>query len=116
MTHATNVVSTKRTFAAAFALVTSLFFLWAIANNLNDILIKQFEKALQLTRMQASFIQIAFYVGYFIFSWPAGLATKRLGFKRTMMLGLALYGAGALAFYPAADVGTFSAFLMSLFI
>lgn len=103
-------------FVAAFALVTSLFFMWAIANNLNDILIKQFEKALQLTRMQASFIQIAFYVGYFIFALPAGFAMKRFGFKRTMMLGLALYGIGALAFYPAADVGTFSAFLMALFI
>jgi MFS transporter, FHS family, L-fucose permease len=82
MSQATNAVSTKRTFAAAFALVTSLFFLWAIAHNLNDILIKQFEKALQLSRMQASFIQVAFYVAYFIFALPAGYAMKRIGLKR----------------------------------
>jgi len=105
-----------RTFAAAFALVTSLFFLWAIAHNLNDILIKQFEKALQLSRLQASFIQIAFYVAYFIFSLPAGYAMKRIGLKRSMVMGLFFYGVGAIAFYPAAEMGTFGAFLTALFV
>jgi MFS transporter, FHS family, L-fucose permease len=105
-----------RSFATAFALVTSLFFLWAIAHNLNDILIKQFEKALQLSRGEASFIQIAFYVAYFIFALPAGYAMKRIGLKRSMVMGLALYGIGAIAFYPAAKSGTFGAFLMALFV
>ena len=105
-----------RTFAAAFALVTSLFFLWAIAHNLNDILIKQFEKALQLSRLQASFIQIAFYVAYFIFALPAGYAMKRIGLKRSMVMGLFFYGVGAIAFYPAAEIGTFGAFLTALFV
>jgi MFS transporter, FHS family, L-fucose permease len=105
-----------RTFAAAFALVTSLFFLWAIAHNLNDILIKQFEKALQLSRLQASFIQIAFYVAYFIFALPAGYAMKRIGLKRSMVMGLFFYGVGAIAFYPAAEIGTFGTFLTALFV
>src|SRR5882672_10364557 len=100
MAHGTNAVSTKRSFAAAFALVTSLFFLWAIAHNLNDILIKQFEKALQLSRLQASFIQIAFYIAYFIFALPAGYAMKRSGVKRWMVMGLFFYGVGAIGFYP----------------
>jgi MFS transporter, FHS family, L-fucose permease len=126
MTNATYVASSGptelksgekgRTFAAAFALVTSLFFLWAIAHNLNDILIKQFEKALQLSRLQASFIQIAFYVAYFIFALPAGYAMKRIGLKRSMVMGLAFYGVGAIAFYPAAEIGTFGAFLTALFV
>jgi FHS family L-fucose permease-like MFS transporter len=116
MTHATNTVSAPRTFASAFALVTSLFFLWAIAHNLNDILIKQFEKALQLSRLQASFIQVAFYVAYFIFALPAGYAMKRIGLKRSMVMGLGFYGVGAIAFYPAAEIGTFGAFLTALFV
>lgn len=116
MTQATDVVSPSRTFAAAFALVTSLFFLWAIAHNLNDILIKQFEKALQLSRMQASFIQVAFYVAYLVFALPAGYAMKRIGLKRSMVMGLVFYGVGAIAFYPAADIGTFGTFLTALFV
>jgi MFS transporter, FHS family, L-fucose permease len=103
-------------FVAAYALVTSLFFMWAIAHNLNDILIKQFEKALQLFRVEASFIQVAFYVAYLIFALPAGYVMKRVGLQRTMVLGLTLYGAGAIAFYPAAEIGTFGTFLTALFV
>jgi FHS family L-fucose permease-like MFS transporter len=105
-----------RPFVAAYVLVTSLFFMWAIAHNLNDILIKQFEKALQLFRVEASLIQVAFYIAYLIFALPAGYVMKRIGLQRTMVLGLALYGAGAIAFYPAAEIGTFGTFLTALFV
>jgi MFS transporter, FHS family, L-fucose permease len=105
-----------RPFTVAFILVTSLFFMWAIAHNLNDILIKQFQKALQLSRGEASFIQVAFYLAYFVFSLPAGYAMKRIGLKQTMILGLTLYGVGAVAFYPAAEIGTFPTFLAALFV
>jgi MFS transporter, FHS family, L-fucose permease len=103
-------------FTAAFMLVTSLFFMWAMAHNLNDILIKKFETTLDLTRGEASFIQVTFYIAYFAFALPAGYAMKRIGLKRTMMLGLGLYGAGAIGFYPAAEMGTFGTFLIALFV
>jgi FHS family L-fucose permease-like MFS transporter len=114
--HPPAAAGVDRPFTAAFVLVTSLFFMWAIAHNLNDILIKQFQKALQLSRGEASFIQVAFYLAYFVFSLPAGYAMKRIGLKRTMILGLTLYGLGALAFYPAAEIGTFPTFLAALFV
>ena len=64
-----------------FMLVVSLFFLWAIANNFNDILIRQFQKALDLNRAQAGFIQFVFYIGYFVMALPAGLLMRRFGYK-----------------------------------
>jgi FHS family L-fucose permease-like MFS transporter len=90
--------------------------MWAMAHNLNDILIKKFETTLELTRGEASFIQVTFYIAYFVFALPAGYAMKRIGLKWTMMLGLSLYGAGAIGFYPAAEMGTFGAFLIALFV
>ena len=51
----------------AFALVTGLFFLWGVANNLNDVLIRQFMKSFEITRLQAGLVQFAFYIGYFVF-------------------------------------------------
>ena len=63
-------------------LITSLFFLWALAHNLNDILIKQFQKALDINRGQAGFIQFAFYLGYFVMAIPAGLLMKKIGLKK----------------------------------
>jgi len=100
----------------AFTLVISLFFLWGLANNLNDILIKQFKKAFELSDFQAGLVQSAFYLGYFIFAIPAGLCTQRFGYKRTLLIGLALYVAGALLFYPAAIAYTYGVFLFALFV
>ncbi len=106
----------ERRFLMAFAAVTSLFFMWAIANNFNDILIKQFQKALELSRMQSGLVQTAFYFGYFTFALPAGWAISRLGYKAGIIIGLGLYAAGALLFYPAAGVREFGFFLIALYI
>ena len=100
----------------AFVLVTSLFFLWAIAHNMNDILIRQFQKALDLSRGQAGFIQMSFYLAYVFAPLPAGYAMKKLGFKKAILIGLVLYALGALLFYPAADVRQYGFFLVALFI
>lgn len=105
-----------REYVRAFILVTSLFFMWAIAHNLNDILIRQFQKALDLSRGQASFIQVSFYLAYVFAAIPAGYAMKKLGFKRAILIGLVLYAMGAALFYPAAEVGSYSFFLAALFI
>ena len=105
-----------REYVTAFILVTSLFFMWAIAHNLNDILIRQFQKALDLSRGQASFVQVSFYLAYAFAAIPAGYAMKKLGFKRAILTGLLLYALGAALFYPAAEVGNYSFFLVALFI
>jgi FHS family L-fucose permease-like MFS transporter len=105
-----------RGYMLGFALVTSLFFLWAIANNFNDILIRQFQKALDLNRAQAGFIQFVFYLGYFLVALPAGLLMRRFGYRAGILAGLGLYAAGALMFYPAAEMRAYGAFLAALFV
>ncbi|MQP68083.1 L-fucose:H+ symporter permease [Niveispirillum sp. SYP-B3756] len=99
-----------------FALVVSLFFLWALANNFNDILIRHFQKALGLDRMQAGFIQFVFYIGYFVMALPAGLVMRRFGYKAAIITGLSFYAAGALLFLPASYVQTYGLFLTALFV
>jgi len=64
-----------------FVLVTALFLLWGIPNNLNDILIKQFMKSFEITRFKAGLIQSAFYMGYFLLSMPAGFLMRKYGYK-----------------------------------
>ncbi len=105
-----------RGYLLAFILVTSLFFMWGIANGLNDILVKHFQKALVLSRGQAGFIQFAFYIGYFVMALPAGFVMKRFGYKNGIVFGLLLYTVGALLFYPAAEVRSYAFFLSALFI
>ncbi|PNU02227.1 L-fucose:H+ symporter permease [Novosphingobium guangzhouense] len=103
-------------FRAGFVLVTAMFFTWALANNLNDILIRQFQKALALSRAEAGFIQFVFYLAYFVWAIPAGLVLRRLGYRAGLLLGLTLYAAGAALFYPAAEVQRYWAFLLALFV
>jgi MFS transporter, FHS family, L-fucose permease len=99
-----------------FFLVTTLFFLWAIPNNLNDVLIRQFMKSFAITRFQAGFIQSAFYIGYFVLAMPAALLMRRLGYKAGFIIGLVLMGTGAFLFWPAALLARYSFFLFALFV
>src|ERR1700737_3620873 len=84
-----------------FILVTFLFFLWGIPNNLNDVLIRQFMKSFEISRFQAGLIQSAFYMGYFLLALPAALIMRKYSYKTGFVFGLMLYGTGALLFWPA---------------
>ena len=99
-----------------FILITALFFLWAIPNNLNDVLIKQFMKSFEISRFQAGLLQSAFYMGYFLLSMPAALLMRRYGYKFGFIAGLLLLSVGAFLFWPAALVGQYWFFLMALFV
>ncbi len=99
-----------------FILVTGLFFLWAIPNNLNDVLIRQFMKSFTLTRTQAGLVQFAFYMGYFFLAMPAALLMRKLGYKAGIVIGLLLFGTGCFLFWPAALAGRYIFFLCALFV
>src|SRR5437762_2464970 len=99
-----------------FILVTALFFLWGIPNNLNDVLIRQFMKSFSINRLQAGLVQSAFYIGYFVLAMPAALLMRRAGYKSGFVTGLVLFGAGCFLFWPAALAGRYSFFLIALFV
>ncbi len=99
-----------------FVLVTALFFLWGIPNNLNDVLIRQFMKSFAISRFQAGLVQSAFYLGYFVLALPAAMIMRKLGYKAGFVIGLLLYGLGTFLFWPAAIVGRYGFFLLALFV
>src|SRR5215470_12398453 len=99
-----------------FILVTFLFFLWGVPNNLNDVLIRQFMKSFAINRLQAGLVQSAFYFGYFLLALPAALLMRRLGYKAGFVIGLMLFGLGAFLFWPAAMVGKYGFFLFAQFV
>ena len=105
-----------RSYRPAIALTVSLFFLWGMANNLNDILIAQFRRAFLLSDFETSFVQQAFYLGYFLLAVPAAMLVRARGYKAAIVTGLLLYAGGALLFYPAAHVGEYRYFLLALFV
>jgi FHS family L-fucose permease-like MFS transporter len=107
---------TERKYVLPFVLVTSLFFLWSIGVNLNDVLIPHLKKAFDLTDFQSSFIQIAFFGGYFLAALPAGKIMEKIGYKRGILVGLLICAAGTLLFLPAASSRIYGFFLLALFV
>jgi FHS family L-fucose permease-like MFS transporter len=99
-----------------FVLVTMLFLIWGIPNNLNDVLIKQFMKSFELSRFQAGLIQSAFYMGYFVIAVPSGLFMKKFSYQVGLVVGLLLFSVGCLMFLPAALAGKYGLFLLALFV
>ena len=99
-----------------FILVTALFFLWGIPNNLNDVLIRHFMKSFAISRFQAGLVQSAFYMGYFLLAMPAALLMRRAGYKAGFVIGLLLFGTGCFLFWPAALAGSYGFFLVALFV
>jgi FHS family L-fucose permease-like MFS transporter len=100
----------------AFAMVTSLFFLWGTAYGLLDVLNKHFQENLDITKSRSALLQTAYFGAYFLMALPAGMFMKRYGYKRGIILGLTLFASGAFLFYPATGAGSYSFFLGALFV
>lgn len=99
-----------------FLLVTVLFFLWGMSNNLTDILVQQFRKGFSLSQLQAQMVQFAVFTGYFCMALPAAFFMRRWGYKAGILTGLCIFGGGMLLFWPAAVVGRYTPFLIALFV
>jgi MFS transporter, FHS family, L-fucose permease len=107
---------TERRYIVPLTMVTTLFFVWAIGVNLNDVLIQHLKKAFGLTDFQSSLIQSAFFGGYFLAALPAGWIMQRIGYKRGILIGLAVCATGTILFIPAASVRVYAFFLFALFV
>ena len=107
---------TDRKYLVPFVLITLLFFLWGFARAILDVLNKHFQNALHISITHSSLIQVTTYLGYFLMAIPAGIFINRYGYRRGVVFGLILFGAGSLMFIPGAAIGSFYAFLLCLFI
>ncbi len=107
---------TSKKYLSAFVLITSLFFMWGLANNMTDTLLAAFKRIMSMTDFQTSWIQMAFYGSYFCLALPAAYFIKKYDYKKGVLLGLGLFIAGSLLFYPASHTMVYGHFLAALFI
>lgn len=96
-------------------LVVAIFFLFGGITNLNDVLIPKLKGLFSLNYAQAMLVQFAFFTSYAIFSIPAGIVMKKLGYFRGIVLGFGIMAISCLLFLPAAYSGLFGSFLAALF-
>ena len=97
-----------------FFLVATLFALWAVLNSLIDTMDKHFQDLLHLTKANSAWVQTAHYFGYTLMALPAGLITRKIGYKGGIILGLLLVSLGGFWFVPATVISQFWAFLVGV--
>lgn len=100
----------------AFILVSLLFLLWGMANNMNDTLLAAFRRIMSMSDLQTSLVQFAFYGAYFCFALPAAIFISRHSYKAGILLGLSLYAAGTMLFYPAGQAASYGSFLFAIYV
>ncbi len=112
-----NIPVVRKELLFPFIIITSLFALWGIANDLTNPMVSAFKKVMpELSNVQASLVQFAFYFGYFFMALPAALFIRKYSYKSGIIVGLCLYAIGAFLFYPAAVNEEFNYFLISLWV
>jgi FHS family L-fucose permease-like MFS transporter len=105
-----------RSYAVPFLLVCTLFLLWGFTNGMLDVLNKQFQNSLGLSKASSGFVQSANFIAYFVMALPAGLLAKKIGYKGGIITGLVLVACGAFWFLPATKIGTYGAYLFGIFV
>ena len=105
-----------RSYFRPFVLVTLLFLLWGLANNMTDTLLSAFKKIMSMSDTQTTLIQFAFYGAYFCLALPAALFIRRHSYKSGVVLGLCLYAGGAILFMPAAKTASYAFYLIAIYI
>jgi MFS transporter, FHS family, L-fucose permease len=100
-----------------FLMIATLFFIWGFCHSMLDVLNKHFQNILHVSKTQSGFIQTSVFGAYFLMALPSALLIRRIGYKRGILLGLAVLAIGAFLFIPAGlFIKTFWAFLVALFI
>jgi FHS family L-fucose permease-like MFS transporter len=99
-----------------FILVTFCFALWGFANDITNPMVKAFSKIFRMSVTDGSLVQVAFYGGYFCMAFPAAIFIRRYSYKAGVLMGLGLYAAGALLFFPSKSIGLYGCFLIAYFI
>ncbi len=90
--------------------------MWGFARAILDVLNKHFQESLDISIVHSTMIQATTYVAYALMALPAGIFITCYGYRRGVVLGLLLFGLGALAFIPGDMLGSFGVFLTALFI
>ncbi len=103
-------------FALPFFCITACFALWGFANDVTSPMVKAFSKIFRMSVTEGALVQVAFYLGYFVMAFPAAIFIRKYTFKSGVLMGLSLYAAGALLFFPAQAIGEYAPFLLAYFI
>ena len=116
MSHTEKPAIIPKQYLLPFILTTCCFSLWGFANDFTNPLVKVFEQVFIITTSQASWLQFAFYTGYFCMAIPAVMFIRKFSYKSGILVGLSLFALGAMLSIPAANSVNFWLFIVAIYI
>ena len=111
-----GVAAASHNYTRPLAVVSTLFFMWGFITCMNDILVPHLKSIFDLSYAQVMLVQLSFFSAYFLFSVPWSKVINRIGYQKTMVVGLLIMACGALLFVPAASVASYPLFLTALLV
>ncbi|KAI9062939.1 MFS general substrate transporter [Trametes sanguinea] len=106
----------RKQWAFAFALVTSLFFTWGFAYGLLDVLNAHFQTIFKIGKTKSTLLQLAYFGAYLVYAPIASVFMERYGYKKGIHMGLTLYSLGAIFFWPSAVYRAYGGFVGCTFV
>jgi FHS family L-fucose permease-like MFS transporter len=104
------------TYRPALALLASLFFMWGFITVINNTLLPHLRSVFELNYAQTTLLESVWFIAYFIASLPSAMLIERIGYRPSMVTGLAIMAVGALLMIPAARIPSYTAVMIALFV
>ncbi len=98
------------------ALLASLFFIWGFITVINNTLLPHLRSVFELSYTQTTLIESVWFIAYFVASIPSAKLIERVGYKKSMVIGLCMMAVGALGMIPAARLPSYGVTLFALFV
>lgn len=105
-----------RKFLGVFCMLVGCFALWGLLNNMTDNLVPAFQRIFTMDQSKAGLVQVAFYGAYAVLAIFASVLAEEFSYRKGVLIGLAIYIAGALMYIPACIAQSFDIYFAAIFI
>ena len=103
-------------YRSALTLLASLFFMWGFITVINNTLLPHLRSVFDLSYTQTTLIESVWFIAYFVASIPSAKLIERIGYQRSLVVGLVIMAAGALGMIVAARIPSYGVTLFALFV
>ncbi len=103
-------------YRGALWVLASLFFIWGFITVINNTLLPHLRSVFDLSYTQTTLIESVWFFAYFVASIPSAKLIERIGYRKSMVIGLLAMAAGALMMIPASMIPSYWVVLVALFV
>jgi FHS family L-fucose permease-like MFS transporter len=102
-------------YRSTMSLLASLFFTWGFITVINNTLLPHLRSVFDLSYTETTLIESVWFIAYFVASIPSAKLIERIGYKKSIVVGLCVMAVGSLVMIPAARLPSYGVTLFALF-